>query len=108
MTEIKSKPTFFLLYLFLPAVFISQTHFIYWIASFSDINAESSFLLFTPQRVRRLALDDVVVLNVDTNTLETPYDDLQSLPSDVVRLRRAHWHVHPHDKHQSITAVTLS
>lgn len=35
--------------------------------------------------MRRLALDDVVVLNVDTNTLETPYDDLQSLPSDVVR-----------------------
>lgn len=32
-----------------------------------------------------MALDDVVVLNVDTNTLETPYDDLQSLPNDVVR-----------------------
>lgn len=42
-------------------------------------------LLLPLQRVRRLALDDVVVLNVDTNTLETPYDDLQSLPSDVVR-----------------------
>ena len=26
-----------------------------------------------------------MVLNVDTNTLETPYNDLQSLPSDVVR-----------------------
>ncbi|XP_040012687.1 DENN domain-containing protein 1A isoform X2 [Xiphias gladius] len=36
------------------------------------------------ERVRGMALDDVVVLNVDTNTLETPYDDLQSLPSDVV------------------------
>lgn len=32
-----------------------------------------------------MALDDVVVLNVDTNTLESPYDDLQSLPNDVVR-----------------------
>lgn len=32
-----------------------------------------------------MALDDVVLLNVDTNTLETPYDDLQSLPNDVVR-----------------------
>lgn len=32
-----------------------------------------------------MALDDVVLLNVDTNTLESPYDDLQSLPSDVVR-----------------------
>ena len=31
-----------------------------------------------------MALDDVVVLNVDTNTLETPYEDLQSLPNDVV------------------------
>uniref|UniRef100_A0A3B3DT80 DENN/MADD domain containing 1A n=1 Tax=Oryzias melastigma TaxID=30732 RepID=A0A3B3DT80_ORYME len=31
-----------------------------------------------------MALDDVVVLNVDTNTLESPYDDLQSLPNDVV------------------------
>lgn len=37
------------------------------------------------QKVRGMALDDVVVLNVDTNTLETPYDDLQSLPNDVVR-----------------------
>ncbi|XP_072228520.1 DENN domain-containing protein 1A isoform X3 [Leuresthes tenuis] len=36
------------------------------------------------ERVRGMALDDVVVLNVDTNTLETPYDDLQSLPNDVV------------------------
>ncbi|XP_028273416.1 DENN domain-containing protein 1A isoform X2 [Parambassis ranga] len=36
------------------------------------------------EKVRTMALDDVVVLNVDTNTLETPYDDLQSLPNDVV------------------------
>lgn len=32
-----------------------------------------------------MSLDDVVVLNVDTNTLETPYEDLQSLPNDVVK-----------------------
>lgn len=31
-----------------------------------------------------MALDDVVILNVDTNTLETPFDDLQSLPNDVI------------------------
>lgn len=31
-----------------------------------------------------MALEDVVILNVDTNTLETPFDDLQSLPNDVV------------------------
>uniref|UniRef100_A0A8C7JPK4 DENN domain containing 1A n=1 Tax=Oncorhynchus kisutch TaxID=8019 RepID=A0A8C7JPK4_ONCKI len=36
------------------------------------------------EKVRGMALDDVVVLNVDTNTLETPFDDLQSLPNDVV------------------------
>ncbi|XP_026153112.1 DENN domain-containing protein 1A isoform X3 [Mastacembelus armatus] len=36
------------------------------------------------EKVRGMALDDVVMLNVDTNTLETPYDDLQSLPNDVI------------------------
>lgn len=36
------------------------------------------------EKVQVMALDDVVLLNVDTNTLETPYDDLQSLPNDVV------------------------
>ncbi|XP_038825887.1 DENN domain-containing protein 1A isoform X4 [Salvelinus namaycush] len=36
------------------------------------------------EKVKGMALDDVVVLNVDTNTLETPFDDLQSLPNDVV------------------------
>ncbi|XP_063065998.1 DENN domain-containing protein 1A isoform X2 [Engraulis encrasicolus] len=36
------------------------------------------------ERVRSMALDEVVVLNVDTNTLETPFDDLQSLPNDVI------------------------
>ncbi|XP_060746695.1 DENN domain-containing protein 1A isoform X1 [Tachysurus vachellii] len=36
------------------------------------------------ERVRVMALDDVVILNVDTNTLETPFDDLQNLPNDVV------------------------
>uniref|UniRef100_A0A087XIC1 DENN domain containing 1A n=1 Tax=Poecilia formosa TaxID=48698 RepID=A0A087XIC1_POEFO len=36
------------------------------------------------EKVQGMALDDVVLLNVDTNTLETPYHDLQSLPNDVV------------------------
>ncbi|KAM7388056.1 hypothetical protein PAMP_024257 [Pampus punctatissimus] len=35
-------------------------------------------------RVRSRSLEDVVILNVDTNTLETPFDDLHNLPSDVV------------------------
>ncbi|XP_070286816.1 DENN domain-containing protein 1A isoform X4 [Myotis yumanensis] len=36
------------------------------------------------EKVRNMALDDVVILNVDTNTLETPFADLQSLPNDVI------------------------
>ncbi|KAM3876329.1 DENN domain-containing protein 1B [Diretmus argenteus] len=36
------------------------------------------------ERVRSRSLEDVVILNVDTNTLESPCDDLQNLPSDVV------------------------
>ncbi|NXH22045.1 DEN1A protein, partial [Bucco capensis] len=36
------------------------------------------------EKVRNMALEDVVILNVDTNTLESPFDDLQSLPNDVV------------------------
>ena len=39
-----------------------------------------------------MALDDVVVLNVDTNTLETPFDDLQGLPNDVVGQTRLETH----------------
>ena len=40
-----------------------------------------------------MALDDVVVLNVDTNTLETPFEDLQTLPSDVVRTLFDAWEI---------------
>ncbi|KAI4900956.1 hypothetical protein NFI96_025292 [Prochilodus magdalenae] len=36
------------------------------------------------QRVRTRALEDVVILNVDTNTMESPHDDLKKLPTDVV------------------------
>ncbi|XP_069465559.1 DENN domain-containing protein 1A isoform X2 [Ambystoma mexicanum] len=36
------------------------------------------------EKVKSMNLEDVVLLNVDTNTLETPFDDLQSLPTDVV------------------------
>ncbi|XP_035863583.1 DENN domain-containing protein 1B isoform X4 [Sander lucioperca] len=35
------------------------------------------------ERVRSRSLEDVVILNVDTNTLESPFDDLHNLPSDV-------------------------
>ncbi|KAM3911910.1 DENN domain-containing protein 1A isoform 2-T2 [Leptodactylus fuscus] len=36
------------------------------------------------EKVKGMSLEDVVILNVDTNTLETPFDDLQNLPSEVV------------------------
>ncbi|XP_068445618.1 DENN domain-containing protein 1B isoform X1 [Clinocottus analis] len=36
------------------------------------------------ERVRSRSLEDVVIVNVDTNTLESPFDDLHNLPSDVV------------------------
>uniref|UniRef100_A0A672G3T2 DENN domain containing 1B n=1 Tax=Salarias fasciatus TaxID=181472 RepID=A0A672G3T2_SALFA len=36
------------------------------------------------EKVRSRSLEDVVILNVDTNTLESPFDDLHNLPSDVV------------------------
>ncbi|XP_038838880.1 DENN domain-containing protein 1B-like, partial [Salvelinus namaycush] len=36
------------------------------------------------ERVRSRSLEDVVILNVDTNTLESPQNDLQNLPSDVL------------------------
>ncbi|XP_075038688.1 DENN domain-containing protein 1B isoform X2 [Mixophyes fleayi] len=36
------------------------------------------------ERVRSRYLDDVVLLNVDTNSLETPFNDLSALPGDVV------------------------
>ncbi|KAM6342626.1 DENN domain-containing protein 1B isoform 3-T3 [Alca torda] len=36
------------------------------------------------ERVRNRSLEDVVLLNVDTNTLETPFNDLNNLPGEVV------------------------
>ncbi|KAJ8371591.1 hypothetical protein AAFF_G00307030 [Aldrovandia affinis] len=36
------------------------------------------------ERVRSRALEDVVILNVDTNTMETPFEDLKRVPSDVL------------------------
>ncbi|CAK6442305.1 unnamed protein product [Pipistrellus nathusii] len=44
------------------------------------IGVHSSLL----ERVRSKSLEDVVILNVDTNTWESPFHDLDSLPSDVV------------------------
>ncbi|XP_012584798.1 PREDICTED: DENN domain-containing protein 1C isoform X2 [Condylura cristata] len=38
------------------------------------------------EKVREKALEDVVMMNVDSNTLETPFDDVRELPPDVVSL----------------------
>ncbi|KAK2815852.1 hypothetical protein Q5P01_026319 [Channa striata] len=36
------------------------------------------------ERVRSRGLEEVVILNVDSNTLESPFDDLKRIPSDVM------------------------
>ncbi|XP_064857117.1 DENN domain-containing protein 1B isoform X6 [Oncorhynchus nerka] len=36
------------------------------------------------ERVRSRGLEDVVILNVDTNTIESPFEDLKKIPADVV------------------------
>ncbi|XP_078263854.1 DENN domain-containing protein 1B isoform X2 [Rhinoraja longicauda] len=36
------------------------------------------------EKVKSKALEDVIILNVDSNTLETPFEDLHNLPSEVV------------------------
>ncbi|XP_073327949.1 DENN domain-containing protein 1B isoform X2 [Pagrus major] len=39
------------------------------------------------ERVRSRGLEEVVILNVDTNTLETPFEDLKRIPSDMAGLK---------------------
>lgn len=41
---------------------------------------------FPFQRVRKSELGELVVLDVDTNHIETPFDDLERLPPDIVSL----------------------
>lgn len=41
-------------------------------------------LLSLLQRVQKNDLGDVVVLDADNNTIESPFQDLESLPNDVV------------------------
>lgn len=44
------------------------------------------YRFFYLQRVRKADLGDVVVLDADSNKIETPYQDLESLPPDVVSI----------------------
>ncbi len=42
-------------------------------------------ILIGPQLVRRMPIDDVVLLDVDESTMESPHvEDLEALPSEVV------------------------
>ncbi|KAM4676614.1 DENN domain-containing protein 1C [Discoglossus pictus] len=50
------------------------------------IGVHSSLL----EQVGIKSLEDVVIFNVDTNSLETPFQDLQSLPPHVVSLLKIH------------------
>lgn len=36
------------------------------------------------QKVRLMPLDEVVIFDADTNTIESPFDDVAQLPSDAV------------------------
>lgn len=57
----------------------------------TSTSAVKILLLF--QRVQSRSLEDVVILNVDNNTLESPFDDLHNLPSDVVGDTHTHTHI---------------
>lgn len=45
---------------------------------------EEHLILLFSQVVNKHEIGDVVILNADTNTVETPFDDLNSLPTEVV------------------------
>ena len=36
------------------------------------------------QKVRDMPLDDVVILDIDKNTIELPFNDVDNLPSEAV------------------------
>ncbi|XP_041481127.1 DENN domain-containing protein 1B-like isoform X3 [Lytechinus variegatus] len=44
------------------------------------IGVHSSFM----EKVKKMALDEVVILDADNNSIETPFNDLQVLPSEAV------------------------
>lgn len=48
-------------------------------------------IFFSLQRVKNRSLEDVVLLNVDTNNLENPFNDLSNLPGEVVSLIDVSW-----------------
>jgi len=44
---------------------------------------------FNMQRVRKSELGEMVVLDVDSNRVETPFNDLECLPPDIVSIEMA-------------------
>ena len=44
----------------------------------------SVFLSLFLQKVRQMPLDEVVIVDADTNVVESPFDDVSQLPADTV------------------------
>ncbi|XP_072014582.1 DENN domain-containing protein 1A-like isoform X2 [Amphiura filiformis] len=45
------------------------------------VGVHSSFM----KKVRSMPLDEVIILNVDTNAIEAPFDDFEELPTEAIR-----------------------
>lgn len=44
----------------------------------------SCIILLIPKKVRQMPLDEVVIVDADTNVVESPFDDISQLPADAV------------------------
>lgn len=52
-----------------------------YLVFFLDLSKLNEYL----QKVHKSEIGDVVILDADTNKVETPFDDLNNLPQEVVR-----------------------
>ena len=48
------------------------------------VDLEIIFPFFLFQKVRQMPLDEVVIVDADTNVVESPFDDVSQLPADAV------------------------
>ena len=48
------------------------------------VDLEIIFPFFLFQKVRQMPLDEVVIVDADTNVVESPFDDVSQLPADSV------------------------
>ena len=74
-----------------PNPFLTRSHFFLVVlrAMILFVNVQNFasfqwFLCFFLQKVRQMPLDEVVIVDADTNVVESPFDDLAQLPSDTV------------------------